>query len=149
LAATVLASAGTLACSRSDATVQSNLQQQLAADPGTARAHLTVTVNEGVATIKGETESVAQQQRVVDIASAVKGLLGVQSEMRLTDAALTDEVKKAIAADALVKEVPLRIEVQNAEVKLYSDRTNGDQRARLKELAEGVPGVVHVEDKMK
>ena len=149
LVAALLASTGTMACSRSDATVQGELQKQLAADPATAGAHLRVTVNGGVATIAGETDTVAQQQRVIDVASAVKGLIGVQSEMRLSDAGLTDEVKKAVAADALVKDVPLRIEVQNAQVTLSSDQTNGDQRARLKELVAGVPGVVHVEDNMK
>jgi osmotically-inducible protein OsmY len=139
----------TAACGRSDATVQSDLQQQLAADPATSSAGLTVTVKDGVALIGGQTETMTQQQRALDVARAVKGVKQVQSEMRLSDAALTEEVKKAVAADSSVNQVPLRIEVKDAEVKLYSDQTNGDQRARLKELASSVPGVVHVEDDMK
>jgi osmotically-inducible protein OsmY len=139
----------TAGCGRSDATVQSDVQQQLAADSVTSSAHLTVTVQDGVATIKGETDTMAQQQRALDVARAVKGVKQVQSEMRFSDAMLTQEVKKAIAADASVSDIPLRIEVKDAEVKLYSDKTNGDQRTRLKQLASGVPGVVGVEDNMK
>src|SRR3954470_16199272 len=136
-------------CGQSDSAVQSYLQERLAADPATSSAHLTVTVAEGVAHLKGETETLAQQEHAVDIARAVKGVKQVQSEMRLNDAAMTEEVKKAIAADASVSQVPLRIEVKNAEVKLFSDKTNSNERARLKELAGSVPGVVHVEDDMK
>ncbi len=149
LTAVLLACATVAACGRSDATVQGDLQKQLADDPATAGARLTVTVNEGVAQIKGETDTLPQQRRAVDIARAVKGVKDVQSEMRLTDAALIEEVKKAIAADPSVSQVPLRLEVQNAEVKLHSDQTNGDQRTRLKEIAASVPGVAHVEDDMK
>jgi osmotically-inducible protein OsmY len=146
---TALVASFTAGCGRSDATVQSDVQQQLAGDPATSSAHLTATVKDGVADIKGETDTMAQQQRALDVARAVKGVKQVQSEMRLSDTTLTQEVKKVIAADASVKDVPLRIEVTNAEVKLYSDKTNEDQRTRLKQLAAGVPGVVHVEDNMK
>ena len=136
-------------CAPSDTSVQTYVQQRLAADPATANARLTVTVTDGVAHIKGETETLAQQQRAVDIATAVKGVKQVQSDMRLNDTAMTEEVKKAIAADASVSQIPLRIEVQQGEVKLFSDKTNGDQRTRLKQIASNVPGVVHVEDNMK
>jgi osmotically-inducible protein OsmY len=141
-----LAAAG---CGRSDATVQSDLQQQLAADPSTSSAHLTVTVKEGTAQIAGTTDTTAQQQRVLDIVRAVKGVTQVRSEMRLSDPALLEEVKKAIAADPSVSQIPLRVEVKDAEVKLYSDKTNGNERTHLKDLAGGIPGVAHVEDNMK
>jgi osmotically-inducible protein OsmY len=154
LSATQLASLALLlslagACGRSDTTLQADLQQQLAADPATSSAHLTITVKDGTAQIAGTTDTTAQQQRVLDVARAVKGVKQVQSDMRLSDPALLDEVKKVITADASVSQIPLRIEVTNAEVKLYSDKTNGDEREHLKELAASVPGVVHVEDNMK
>jgi len=139
----------TMACGRSDDAVQSYVQQRIAADPATASARLTVTVRNGVAHIKGETDTVAQQQHAVDIASAVKGVKQVQSEMRLSDAAMTDAVKQAIAADPAVSQVPVRVEVSNAEVTLSSDKTNDDERGKLKAAAASVPGVVHVVDNMK
>lgn len=149
LAALLAAGAIAAGCSRSDATLQEELQKQLADDPRMAGSRVTVSVNQGQALIKGETESAAQQQRAVDVARAIKGLTQVQTEMRLSDAGLTEEVKKAIAADQSVNQVPLRLEVKNAEVNLYSDQTNTDQRARLREIAGGVPGVSRVEDHMK
>ena len=137
------------ACGRSDSTLQGDLQKQLAADPATSSAHLTITVTDGTAHISGSTDSTTQQQRVLDVARAVKGVKQVQSDMRLSDTALLDEVKKAIASDSSLSQIPLRVEVQNAEVKLYSDKTNEDERTHLKQLAGGIPGVAHVEDNMK
>src|SRR4051812_50216261 len=64
----------TAACGRSDDAVQSYVQQRIAADPATASARVTVSVRNGVVHIKGETDTVAQQQHAVDIASAVKGV---------------------------------------------------------------------------
>jgi osmotically-inducible protein OsmY len=62
---------------------------------------------------------------------------------------LTQAVKKAIAADETISAVPLRIEVRDGEVRLFSDQTNADQRARLAQVAGSVYGVTHVEDNMK
>jgi osmotically-inducible protein OsmY len=145
----LLFSVMTAACGRSDASVQSDLQQQLTTDPATAGAHLTVNVKEGTAILTGRTETMAQQQRAVDVARSVKGVKQVLNQMRVDDATLTEEVRKAIAADVSVNQIPLRIEVKDAEVSLYSDKTNSDERTRLKQLVGGVPGVAHVEDFMK
>lgn len=135
------------ACSRSDADVQTALQRQLSAD--TATTGITATVAEGVATLGGVTKTRAQHDRALDIARSVKGVKEVRSTLRLDDAALADEVKKSIAADASVSAVPLQIEVHDGEVKLSSDKTNSEQRAKLVQVASTVYGVTHVEDNMK
>jgi hyperosmotically inducible protein len=135
------------ACSRADADVQADLQKQLAAD--TATSGITATVTEGVARLSGVTKTKAQQDRALDIARSVKGVKEVQSTLRMDDATLAVEVKKTIAADASVSAIPLQVEVHDGEVKLFSDKTNSDQRARLVQLASTVYGVTHVEDNMK
>jgi osmotically-inducible protein OsmY len=135
------------ACARSDASVQADLQQQLAADPTTAG--ITATVTEGVAKLSGVTQTQAQQDRALAIGRAVKGVVAIESTMRIDDAALTEAVKKAIATDDTISAVPLRIEVRDGEVRLFSDQTNADQRARLTQVAGNVYGVTHVEDNMK
>jgi hyperosmotically inducible periplasmic protein len=143
----VLLGLATAACSRSDADVQTDLQRQLSAD--TATAGITATVTDGVATLGGVTKTKAQQDRALDIARSVKGVKEVQSALRMDDATLADEVKKTIAADASVSAIPLQIEVHDGEVKLFSDKTNSEQRARLVQIAGTVYGVSHVEDNMK
>lgn len=135
------------ACSRSDSDVQADLQKQLTAD--TVTSGITATVTEGVARLSGVTKTKAQQDRALDIARSVKGVKEVQSALRMDDATLADEVKKTIASDAAVSAIPLQIEVHDGEVKLFSDKTNSDQRARLVQLAGTVYGVTHVEDNMK
>jgi osmotically-inducible protein OsmY len=145
----LVVAAMTTACGRSDSAVQQELQQQLAADATTSGARLTVAVQEGIARLSGETETMAQQTRAVEIARSIKGVKDVQSQMRLNDAALQRAVKDAVAKDAEVSSIPLQIEVVDGEVRLMSDKTNADQRARLKTLVAGVPGVAHVDDRMK
>jgi osmotically-inducible protein OsmY len=135
------------ACTRSDTETQADLQQQLAADPLTAS--VTATVKDGNARLSGVTAAKEQQDRAIAIARAVKGVRNVEPAMRMDDAALADAVRKKIAADASVSAIPLRIEVHEGEVKLFSDRTNADQRAALADIARSVYGVSHVEDNMR
>jgi hyperosmotically inducible protein len=143
----MLVSLTVAACSRADADVQADVQKELAADAMTAS--LTATVTDGVATISGVTQTKAQQDRAVAIAQAIKGVKTVESQMQMDDAALTEEVKKAIASTESLRDIPLRLEVKNGEVKLFSDKTNANQRAELVQVARGVFGVNHVEDNMK
>jgi osmotically-inducible protein OsmY len=140
-------SVATGACSRPDADVQADLQRQLAAD--TATAGITATVTEGVARLSGVTQTKAQQDRAMDISRSVKGVKEVESAMRMDDASLAEAVKTAVAADESVRGIPLRVEATNGEVRLFSDSTNADQRARLLQVAGAVYGVTHVEDNMK
>jgi osmotically-inducible protein OsmY len=135
------------ACARADADVQADLQQQLSADSATAS--ITATVADGIARLSGVTQTQAQQDRALAIARSVKGVKEVDSAMRMDDAALTEAVQKAIAADQTVSAVPLRIEVRDGEVRLFSDKTNADQRTKLAQIAGAVYGVTHVEDNMK
>ena len=145
----VIVAALCTACTRADADVQQDLQQQLNSDSVTAPAHLSVTVDKGVEHLTGETETMAQQTRAVDLAHGVKGIKDVKSDMRMNDAALMRGVQAAIAADAEVSAIPLKIEVVQGEVRLMSDQTNATQRAKLVADAKAVPGVLHVEDRMK
>jgi osmotically-inducible protein OsmY len=148
-AAAALLAIAIAACGRSDADLQADLQKQLAADPALAGVPLTVEVTKGIAQIGGSTQTKAQQDRAVAIARTIKGLTGVESAMHIDDGVLTAEVKKAIAAEPAVREVPLRIEVHDGEVTFYSNRTNATERARLAEVAMSVAGVRHVVDNMK
>jgi hyperosmotically inducible protein len=149
LFAIVIVAALCTACTRPDADVQQDLQQQLNSDSVTAPAHLSVTVQQGVAHLAGETETMAQQTRAVDLARGIKGVKDVQSDIRMNDATLTRDVQAAIAADPEVSAIPLRIEVVKGEVRLMSDQTNATQRAKLVADAKAVAAVVHVEDRMK
>ena len=143
----LLLAVSTLACARSDEAVQADLQQQLAADPATAG--ITATVTEGVAKLSGVTQTQAQQDRAMAIGRAIKGVAAIESAMRIDDAALAEAVKNAIATDETVNAVPLKIEVRDGEVRLFSEQTNADQRARLAQVVSSVYGVTHVEDNMK
>jgi len=136
-----------IATGRTDTAVQARLMKQLAVDPETAR--LTATVVKGIARISGEIGNKMQQDRAIEIARAVRGVKAIESGMHISDPALAEAVKKAIAADPAVATVPLRLEVHEGQVKLFSDQTNADQRARLAQVTRAVFGVTGFEDNMK
>jgi len=136
-----------IATGRTDTAVQARLMKQLAVDPETAR--LTATVVKGIARISGEIGNKMQQDRAIEIARAVRGVKAIESGMHISDPALAEAVKKAIAADPSVATVPLRLEVHEGQVKLFSDQTNADQRARLAQVTRAVFGVTGFEDNMK
>ena len=111
-------------------------------------SHVTVSVNQGTALIRGETQSAAQQQRAVDIAQAVKGLTQVQTEMRLRRGAHRG-AREGDRGRSGGEPGPAPRRGQGCEVELYSDQTNAGQRARLRDIAGGIPGVTRVEDNME
>jgi hypothetical protein len=65
------------------------------------------------------------------------------------DGALAEAVRKALAADALVAAAPLEVDARNGYVRLMSDATNAEQRARAVAIARSVEGVKEVEDRMR
>jgi osmotically-inducible protein OsmY len=69
--------------------------------------------------------------------------------MHPSDAAIVAAVRSALSADALVGSVPIEVDANRGNVRLMSDQTDKDQRARAIELSTKVDGVKHVEDRMR
>ena len=140
---------GCAACGRPDADVQAAIKAQLAKDPATAPLDVSVEVRSGVATLAGNTRSQAEQTRAIELARSIEGVKDVKNEMTISDGALVEAVKKALAADPMVGSFPIDVDSTNGFVRLMSDKTDSTQRERAVTIARSVNGVKGVEDRMK
>jgi osmotically-inducible protein OsmY len=137
------------ACGRTDPAVQIAVDQRLSADAGTAPLSLDISINRGVVRLAGEVTSREQRRRAVALARSVNGVKDVVDEMHLSDQTIVAAVKSALAADPLVGKVPIEVDANRGNIRLMSDQTDKDQRARAIELSANVDGVKHVEDRMR
>ena len=147
-AATVLCVA-VAACGDSDPAVQTAVDAQLSVDSVTAPLSVDISVTRGVVRLTGEVASRDQQRRAVELTRSVRGVENVIDEMRLSDAAVVAAVKQALAADSLVGRIPIEVDSSAGNIRLMSDQTGPDDRARAMEVASKVDGVKHVEDRMR
>ena len=138
-----------LACIPSEADIRRDVVAQLAANPSTASLGLSVSAENRVVYLTGKTATKEEQQRAIDLARAVRGVKLVVNQMWINNAALADKVKAAITADAVVGNIPIEVDANEGAVRLMSDQTNRDERARLVQIASAVEGVQRVEDQMK
>ena len=137
------------ACGPSDPALQIAVDQRLSRDPQTASLSVDISIMRGVIRLAGEVESRDQQRRAVELTRSVDGVKDVVDQMHLGDKAIIAAVKAALAADPLVANVPIEIDSNAGSIRLMSDRTDKDQRARAMEISATVDGVVHVEDRMR
>ena len=137
------------ACGRTDPAIQVDVDARLSADPATAPLSLDISINRGVVRLAGEVNSREQRRRAVELARSVDGVKDVVDEMHPSDAAIVAAVKSALSADPLVGSVPIEVDATRGNVRLMSDQTDKEQRARAMELSTKVDGVKHVEDRMR
>ena len=78
-----------------------------------------------------------------------RGIKLVVNHMSLTNSALIDKVKQALVADETIGKIPIDVDAEGTIVRLMSDKTNSDERARAVQIASAVEGVTQVEDRMK
>ena len=137
------------ACGPTDPSLQIAVDQRLSHDPQTASLGVDIGVMRGVIHLAGEVASRDQQRRAVELTRSVDGVKDVVDEMHLSDKAIVAAVKVALAADPLVGSVPIEIDSNAGSIRLMSDQTDRDQRARAMEISAKVDGVIHVEDRMR
>jgi len=136
------------ACVRSESDIRRDLRQRLHADQALAKLDLSIEVKNRVVYLSGRTFTEEQQQRAVAAARG-RGIKLVVNHMSLTNSALIDKVKQALAADEKIGKIPIDVDAEGTIVRLVSDKTNSDERERAVRVASAVEGVTQVEDRMK
>jgi osmotically-inducible protein OsmY len=124
------------------------VRQRLDADQAIADLGLSVEVKNRVVYLSGRTLTQEQQQRALSAARG-RGIKLVVNHMSLTNSALIDKVKQALVADETIGKIPIAVDAEGTIVRLMSDKTNSDERARAVQIASSVEGVTQVEDRMK
>jgi osmotically-inducible protein OsmY len=137
------------ACGRTDPAIQIAVDAQLAASTATATLSLDISVSRGVVRLAGEVASRDQQRRAVELARSVDGVDAVIDEMYPGDGTIVTAVTQALAADPLLGKVPIEVDARGGHVRLMSEQTDKEQRARAMALARKVDGVKDVEDRMR
>jgi osmotically-inducible protein OsmY len=138
-----------VACARSDSDLQKEVADRIAHDPATASLHIAVDVRRHIAFLSGMTNTPEEQQRALDVTRSVRGITLVVNDIFLNESALADEVRRALSADPLLAAIPFEVEAQDGVVRLMSDATNREQRARAVQIASTVADVKQVEDRMR
>ena len=136
------------ACVRSESDIRRDVHQRLDADEAIADLGLSVEVKNRVVYLSGRTLTQEQQQRALSAARG-RGIKLVVNHMSLTNSALIDKVKQALVADETIGKIPIAVDAEGTIVRLMSDKTNSDERARAVQIASAVEGVTQVEDRMK
>ena len=73
----------------------------------------------------------------------------VIDDMYLSDTAIVDAVRKTLASDEILANVPIQVDSAGGNVSLTSDQTTREHRKRAVAIASKVDGVKHVEDRMR
>lgn len=149
LALVCLIAAGAAACGPSESDIRREVHAKLAAAPAIDALSLSVEVKRRVVYLSGQTATPEEQQQAMELARSVEGVKLVVNDMWVNNAALADKVKAALASDSLVGKVPIEVDAHGDTVRLMSDQTNQEERARAMEIASAVDGVAQVEDRMR
>ena len=136
-----------IACMPSDDRLAREVRTLLQNNPATK--DLSVTVNHRVIYLSGGTNTREQQETAVQLVNSVANVKLVVNDMWLNDVDLARRVKQALAADEAVAKIPIEVDAREGLVRLMSDQTTAEERARIVKIASGVPGVEHVEDRMR
>jgi osmotically-inducible protein OsmY len=106
-------------------------------------------VQNRVVYLSGKTVTLEEQQRALTVARGADGVKVVVNDMWLNNLSLVDKVRQALAADDKVGKIPIDVDANGTTVRLMSDQTNSEERARAVEIATAVEGVSQVEDRMR
>jgi osmotically-inducible protein OsmY len=143
-----LSAALCFACVLSESEIRRDVRQRLDADQEIGKLDLSIEVKNRVVYLSGRTWTQEQQQRAVATARG-RGIKLVVNHMSLINSALIDKVKRALAADERIGQIPIDVDAEGGIVRLKSDKTNSDDRERAVRVASAVDGVTQVEDLMK
>jgi len=149
LAWACLIAAAAAACGPSESDIRREVHSKLAAAPAMSALSLSVEVKRRVVYLSGQTATREEQQQALELARSVEGVKLVVNDMWLNNTTLADKVRAALASDTLVAKVPIEVDAHGDTVRLISDQTSQEERARAMQIASAVDGVGKVEDRMK
>ena len=99
------------ACVRSESDIRTDVRERLDADQTLAGLDLSIEVKNRVVYLSGRTLTQEQQQRALSAARG-RGIKLVVNHMSLTNSALIDKVKQALAADETIGKIPIDVDAE-------------------------------------
>jgi osmotically-inducible protein OsmY len=135
-----------------DATLQGDIERALAADPALARSGLRSSVRRGSVRLVGNVDSFGERQLAEAAAWPVGGVIQVTNDISLriaearSDAAIESDASALLAADPLLGDDDVQLDVVGAVVQLRGEVASSARLERAKLLA-WVPGTVAVDSR--
>lgn len=122
-----------------------------------------VTVKDGVATLRGEAESIAQRDLTEKYVSDVEGVASVRNEMTVVqnpksgsqtvaeaidDASITAQVKLALLSHRSTSALATKVSTENGAVSVGGQARNGAEKDLVTALVSDIKGVKSVDNRM-
>jgi hyperosmotically inducible periplasmic protein len=123
----------------------------------------TISVTDGVVTLKGEASSMAQKELTTEYAKDIEGVKDVKNEMtvagtsepaertieeKIDDASITAQVKLALLTHHSTSAISTKVETRNGEVTLGGIAKNDAEKALVGKLVADIKGVTSVTNQM-
>ncbi|QEF96168.1 Osmotically-inducible protein Y precursor [Stieleria maiorica] len=135
--------------SRSDDKIREDVLMRLRVNDSLDRPEIVVNVENGSVAMTGKVDSLAEKRLAETAAAGVRGVTDVQNQLTValakprTDDELREEIQALIVNSVYFDDVQIRVDVEDATVKLTGTVGSAAQKANLIEAAEiwGVKGV--------
>jgi len=132
----------------------SQIQARLQKDADLKNNRLEVTVDNGIATLKGTVDTDAEKARAAQLAM-IKGVVGVQNQLDVgsagvkqtfSDSAITAKIKAKLAENQLSTFTDVSVTTNNGVVTLTGSVPSEKGRQQVLEAARSADGVMRVEN---
>lgn len=155
------AAAGAKEVRRPDAWITAKVKVSLAAHKNVRAIGTNVDTMEGIVTLNGEVETLAEKELAARYAREVTGVRGVNNLLmvrgeagetvrdKMGDAALTGRVKAALAANRATSAIRTNVDTERGVVTLRGIAKSAAERDLAEKLARDVPGVRSVDNRIE
>lgn len=132
----------------------SQIQARLQKDADLKNNRVEVTVDNGIATLKGTVDTEAEKARAAQLAM-IKGVVGVQNQLDVgsegvkqtfSDSAITAKIKSKLAENQLSTFTDVSVTTNNGVVTLTGTVPSEAARKQVLEAARSADGVMRVEN---
>lgn len=132
----------------------SQIQARLQKDADLKNNRIDVTVDNGIATLKGTVDTDAEKQHAAQLAM-VKGVVGVQNQLDVgsagikqtfSDSAITAKIKGKLAESQASTFTDVSVTTNNGVVTLTGSVPNEQARQKVLDAARSADGVMRVEN---
>lgn len=154
---------GVAVAERSDLWIGNRVRMTLLFHRNVSAGRTTVAVKDGVVTLTGEADSMAQRELTVEYAKDIDGVREVKDAMtvqasaapairpiseQLDDASISAQVKAALSTHRSTSAVKTGVETRKGEVTLTGIAKNDAERSLVSKLVGDIQGVTRVENRM-
>lgn len=132
-----------------DAEVTEFLQMEVDHDPQLEGSRIQIEIRDGIATLTGEADSMAQAERASARAIASVGVRAVVNQVKIAPQpkfVILNGAKSALSGQKMVNSGRIRVSVTGQRAVMEGNVPTADEKELAREILFGVPGVAAVEN---